>query len=112
MDNKYIESVDEATEQDDRYLKTIADVYFYLYGGWYVYDEPMNAYRYGTITSPAYIGGDAWKQWMHDHYVGTENVEERVLKDPYARSYLKRYGLLPECEDIEPSMDNQKSSVG
>jgi len=53
---------------------------------------------YCNVTSPKYRGGNWWKRWKHDHYVGHEDVEERALKDPYTRSYLKRFGLLPNDE--------------
>lgn len=89
-------------ERNTRYLKTIADVYYWLYEGWAVYDDPWDAMEYCSVTSSKYRGGDWWEQWKHDHYVGHENVEERALKDPYVCSYLKRFGLLPDDKTAEP----------
>ena len=77
---------------------TIEDVYFYLYEGWSVYDDPLAAMSYCSVISPRCLSLEAWSQWKHDHYVGDEGVRERALKDPLARLYLKRFGLLPEDE--------------
>ena len=74
---------------------TIEDVYYYLYGSFASYDEPLKAISYCTVTNPRYRGGDWWKQWKHDHWVGTEGMQERALKDPYVCLYLRLFGLLP-----------------
>lgn len=77
---------------------TIEDVCYYLYGSFANYDEPLKAISYCTVTNPRYRGGDWWKQWKHEHWVGSEGISERALKDPYVCSYLKRFGLLSEDE--------------
>lgn len=102
MDDGYTEWENEM-EQKSRYFKTAADVYYWLYEGWAVYDDPWEAMLSCSVTSPKYCGGDCWTQWKHDHYVGHKNVEERALKDPYTRSYLKRFGLLPEVDEVDTS---------
>ena len=77
---------------------TIEDVYYYLYGSFANYDEPLKAISYCTVTNPRYRGGDWWKQWKHEHWVGSEGMGERARKDPYVCLYLKKFGLLPEDE--------------
>lgn len=77
---------------------TIEDVYFYLYEGWSVYDDPLAAMGYCSVTSPRCLSLEGWRQWKHDHYVGDASIRERALKDPLARLYLKRFGLLSEDE--------------
>lgn len=89
---------DEAMEQSGRSWE-IEDVYQYLYGWAICYDEPLNAMFYSDITSPHYLG-DQWKTWKKEHYVGHKDLRERALKDSLTRSYLKRFGLLPE-DDAE-----------
>lgn len=74
---------------------TIEDVYYYLYGSFASYDEPLKAMSYCDVTSPRYRGRDWWKRWKEEHWVGRDGMRERALKDTYACSYLKRFGLLP-----------------
>lgn len=73
---------------------TIERVCFYLYGSFANYDEPQKAMAYCDVTSPRYRGGDWWNQWKHEHWVGSDGMRERALKDPYVCSYLERFGLL------------------
>jgi len=87
--------VEELMVQNGGHL-TIEDVCFYLYGSFANYDEPQKAMSYCDVTSPRYRGGDWWKQWKHEHWVGSEGMRERALKDPYIRSYLERFNLLSE----------------
>ena len=89
--------VEEAISQNGGHW-TIEDVCFYLYGIFANYDEPQKAMSYCDVTSPRYRGGDWWKRWKHEHWVGSVGMRERALKDPYVRSYLKRFGLLPKAE--------------
>lgn len=77
---------------------TIEDVCFYLYGSFAHYDEPLKAMSYCDVTSPRYRGGDWWHKWKQEHWAGREGIKMWALKDPYACSYLKRFGLLPEEE--------------
>ena len=75
---------------------TVEAVCYYLYGSFANYDEPQKAMSYCDVTSPRYRGGDWWNQWKHEHWVGSEGMRERALKDPYIRSYLERFNLLSE----------------
>ena len=101
MDLKCFESeyFDSEEEETNRKNWTYEDVYYYLYKWCGCYDEPWNALAYGSITSPRYRGGDFWKQWKQDHWVGSENIKERALADPFVRKHLKKYGLLPDEKD-------------
>ena len=78
---------------------TIEDVYFYLYEGWSVYDDPCAAMSYCDITGPQRLSFEELREWKKAHYVGDKNMKERALKDPLARLYLKRFGLLPENDE-------------
>lgn len=89
---------DEDIEQSGRQW-TIEDVCYYLYGSFANYDKPFEAMFYCDVTSPLYRGGDWWKQWKDEHWVGRDGMKECALKDPYTRSYLKRFGLLPEDDE-------------
>lgn len=76
---------------------TIEEVYCYIYGWCAYYDAPWDAGAYCDVTHPKYRGRDWWEQWKHDHWVGEENMKERALADPYVRSYLIKFGILPKC---------------
>jgi len=39
----------------------------YTWGGFSVYDNPMQAALYGSITSPQYLGHDKWEAWKKEH---------------------------------------------
>lgn len=40
------------------------------WGAFSVYDDPLQAFIYGTITSPQYLGYDEWERWKQEHYIG------------------------------------------
>lgn len=107
MDDKILEQYDDSDwdmsiERETEELMaqsggrwTIEGVYYYLYGSFANYDEPLKAISYCSVTNPKYRGGDWWQQWKHEHWVGSEGMRERALNDPYVCSCLKRFGLLP-----------------
>lgn len=61
------------------------------YRGWSVYDDPFKAMMLGTIDS--HSGYDAWKAWMHEHYVGAAGYDHETGKitHPKLREFFDRH---------------------
>lgn len=66
---------EQATRRRSERMQLVLD-----WGGYSVYDNPYEALQYGTVNNPKYRGWDAWKQWMHEHYIGDSGYEPKTGK--------------------------------
>lgn len=71
------------------------------WGGFSVYDNPLEAYRLGTILSPCQLDRDKWTEWKREHYVGDSGYDHDTGKiiNEKQRDFFDRY--YPNWEKAE-----------
>ncbi len=80
------------------------------WGGWSVYDDPLQAWLYGTITSPVYLGGEELHKWRQEHYIGDAgyNHETGKITHPKLRQFFDK--SYPDWNERQACPEDEEES--
>lgn len=81
------------------------------WGGWSVYDDPLQAWLYGTVTSPVYLKRDELHKWRQEHYVGDAGYDHETgrITNPKLRQFFNK--SYPNWNERQVSSEDNESSA-